>query len=85
MDLLAGELNSSTAETSGEILGTPQVYFDKLQAKDGSACVKGDCVRPVKIRVGRVGPIDLPAPHSLGASPPLPDAFERVYWLDNEQ
>ncbi len=85
MDLLAGELDSNTAETSGEILGTPQVFFDKLQAKDGSACVKGDCVRPVKIRVGRVGPIDLPPPHSLGSSPSLPDAFERVYWLDDEQ
>jgi len=82
MDLLSGSLYRNEAETSGEILGTPQIIFKELQAHDGSACVKGDCERPAVIRVGRVGPIDLP-PVPAGVA--APDVFPRVYWIDNEQ
>ncbi len=45
MDLFAGAEETNIVAATGEILGTPQIIFDSLEAEDGSACKQGDCIR----------------------------------------
>ena len=83
MDLFLGGVDYNQKAASGEILATPQIVFDEFKATDGvSACTKDDCERTVAVRVGRVGPIPLPA---LPAGVVAPEALPRVYWLKDEK
>ncbi len=83
MDLFLGGEDYNQQAATGEILGTPQIVFDELKAKDGvSACTNDDCERTVAVRVGRVGPIALPGQSSGTAAP---EALPRVYWLKDEK
>ena len=81
IDLQTGVEDKNIVAASGEILGTPHIVFEDLKAKDGSACVKGDCIRKAVVRIGKADPIDLP-PVPPGVTPP--DSLPRVYWIDNQ-
>lgn len=84
MDLLTGATDSNITVTTGEILGEPQINFGELINDAGNTCVLGtdtDCKRNVTVRVGRAGPIAIPAP---AAGYPVPDPLPRVYWSDSE-
>ncbi|WP_299880921.1 pilus assembly protein [uncultured Cocleimonas sp.] len=81
LDLLSGNEDTNVVASSGEILGTPQIIFEGLQAENGGTCGKDDCVRKTIVRVGKAGPFALPA---AGNASPVPDTLPRVYWFDNE-
>ena len=72
----AGVSDASKVVTSGEILETPQIVFDKLQASSGGSCVKGDCLRREEVCVnGSSDCIDIPAPNR---------SLRKVFWLDKD-
>jgi len=98
--LISGKEYTNVKAATGEILGKPQIYHNKLTAEDGtSPCVKGDCVLKQEIRVGKSGPYAIPndTPFQVevidpdtGEVVPDPDAQDptvlpRVYWINNKE